>query len=129
MGANEPGVLDELARAQEAANAPGGDSKGDPASPFPEEKQRPCYTILDDWAEFQGRKYRPGVYICGMTPARKDTAAVPFETWLCSPLHIDAVTSDGQDNNFGRLLRFMKFLGPLAGMGNADGAAPRQRRR
>ena len=30
---------------------------------------------------------------------------------VCSPLHIDAVTFDGQDNNFGRLLRFKNTLG------------------
>ncbi|HUW81023.1 MAG TPA: DUF927 domain-containing protein, partial [Acidocella sp.] len=34
-----------------------------------------------------------------------------FQQWLCSPLHIDAVTFDGQDNNFGRLLRFKNTLG------------------
>ncbi|MGB8884881.1 MAG: DUF927 domain-containing protein [Azonexus sp.] len=33
------------------------------------------------------------------------------EEWLCSPLHIDAITYDGQSNNFGRMLRFKNSLG------------------
>jgi putative DNA primase/helicase len=67
--------------------------------------------VLDDWTECAGRKYRPGVYFCGMTEAKKDTPAMPFDLWFCSPLHIDAVTFDGQANNFGRLLRFKNSLG------------------
>ena len=81
------------------------------SSPFPGEEDRPCYVVLDDWVECGGRKYRPGVYFCGMTEAKKDTPAMPFNLWFCSPLHIDAVTFDGQANNFGRLLRFKNSLG------------------
>ena len=80
-------------------------------SPFPGEEDRPCYVVLDDWTECAGRKYRPGVYFCGMTEAKKDTPAMPFDLWFCSPLYIDAVTFDGQANNFGRLLRFKNSLG------------------
>ena len=87
---------------------------GEPAaepSPFPGEEERPCYVVLDDWTECGGRKHRPGVYFCGMTEAKKDTPAMPFDLWFCSPLYIDAVTFDGQANNFGRLLRFKNSLG------------------
>jgi putative DNA primase/helicase len=80
-------------------------------SPFPGEDNRPCYVVLDDWTECGGRKHRPGVYFCGMTEAKKDTPAMPFDLWFCSPLYIDAVTFDGQANNFGRLLRFKNSLG------------------
>ena len=80
-------------------------------SPFPGEEARPCYVVLDDWTECAGRKYRPGVYFCGMTEAKKDTPAMAFDLWFCSPLYIDAVTFDGQANNFGRLLRFKNSLG------------------
>jgi putative DNA primase/helicase len=31
--------------------------------------------------------------------------------WICSPLHLDAVTFDAQQNNFGRLLRFKTTTG------------------
>ena len=80
-------------------------------SPFPGEEDRPCYVVLDDWTECGGRKHRPGVYFCGMTEAKKDTPAMPFDLWFCSPLYIEAVTFDGQANNFGRLLRFKNSLG------------------
>lgn len=80
-------------------------------SPFPAEEARPCYVVLDDWTECGGRKHRPGVYFCGMTEPKRDAPAMPFDLWFCSPLYIDAVTFDGQDNNFGRLLRFKNTLG------------------
>ena len=80
-------------------------------SPFPRAEDRPCYVVLDDWTEHDGRKNRPGVYSCSMTDAKKDTPALPTELWICSPLHIVAVTFDGQANNFGRLLHFENSLG------------------
>ncbi len=90
-------------------------AEGDEPNPefllFPAEEDRPCYVVLDDWAECAGRKYRPGVYFCGMTETKKDAPGMPFDLWFCSPLHVDAVTFDGQDNNFGRLLRFKNSLG------------------
>jgi len=51
-------------------------------SPFPSEEDRPCYVVLDDWTECTGRKYRPGVYFCGMAEAKKDTPAMPFDLWF-----------------------------------------------
>jgi putative DNA primase/helicase len=81
------------------------------ASPFPSEEDRPCYRVLDDWTEYAGRKYRPGVYFCGMTEDKPSSPSIPINLWFCSPLHIDALTSDGHDNNFGRLLRFKNSNG------------------
>ncbi len=92
-------------------DATSGDDPASDQSPFPGEEDRPCYVVLDDWTEWKGRKYRPGVYHCGMTEEKKDSPSMPFETWFCSPLYIDAVTFDGQSNNFGRLLRFNNSLG------------------
>jgi putative DNA primase/helicase len=45
-----------------------GTADGDPASdpsPFPGAAGRPCYVVLDDWHEWRGAKYRPGVWHCG----------------------------------------------------------------
>jgi putative DNA primase/helicase len=88
-------------------NAPAGDSDSvaGNAAPFPGETLRPCYAVLDDWMEWQGRKHRPGVFHCIV----KDETLT--EEWLCSHLHIDAITYDGQSNNFGRMLRFKNSLG------------------
>lgn len=80
-------------------------------SPFPSEEDRPSFVVLDDWTKCAGRKYRPGVYYCGMTEDKPNAPAMPFNWWFCSPLHIDAVTFDGHANNFGRLLRFKNSLG------------------
>lgn len=81
-----------------------------PSPPFPDDDKRPAYVVLDDWREWQGRKCRPGVYYCGMTQPRSGEPT-PFDVWICTPLHVEAVTTDAQGNNFGRLLRFRNSLG------------------
>lgn len=83
----------------------------DEPSPFPADYERPSYIVFDDWVEWEGRKYRPGVYFCGMTKEKSNSPPMPFEQWFCAPLHVDAITFDGQANNFGRLLRFRNSLG------------------
>uniref|UniRef100_UPI004047CB05 DUF927 domain-containing protein n=1 Tax=Limnohabitans sp. TaxID=1907725 RepID=UPI004047CB05 len=82
-----------------------------PASPFPSVNGRPCYVVLDDWKKSIEGNHRPGVYWCGLTAGKKDAPPEPFDMWISSPIHIDAVTFDGQSNNFGRLLRFKPTVG------------------
>ncbi len=79
--------------------------------PFPAMDDRPRYVVLDDWQKSAEGNHRPGVYYCGYTAGKKDAPPEPFDMWVCSPLHIDAVTFDGQSNNFGRLLRFKPTVG------------------
>lgn len=80
-------------------------------SPFPKDEDRPCFIVLDEWMESGGRKHRPGVYFCSMSDEKKNSPAMPRDLWFCSPLHVEALTFDGQFNNFGRLLRFKNSLG------------------
>lgn len=77
---------------------------------FPDESERPQFVVFDDWEQESGKKYRPGVYYCFMTKGSKNNPSVPRNQWICGPLHIDALTRDAQDNNFGRLLRFKNSL-------------------
>ncbi len=81
------------------------------ASKIPGMDERPCFRVFDDWLEHDGGKYRPGVWHFGIKPGKNDAPPTPTENRVCSPLHIEAVTFDGQDNNFGRLLRFKNTLG------------------
>lgn len=78
----------------------------DITGPFPDMDGRPCYVVLNDWREHAGRRYMPGVYYCGIKDAKGDNPPTMFDAWFCSPLHIDAVTFDAAENNYGRLLRF-----------------------
>jgi putative DNA primase/helicase len=80
-------------------------------SPFPSIDKRPSYVVLDEWKKLAEGNHRPGVYFCGLTTGKKDSPPEPFDIWVCSPMHIDAVTFDGQSNNFGRLLRFKPTVG------------------
>ncbi|MDZ4252666.1 MAG: DUF927 domain-containing protein, partial [Sulfuritalea sp.] len=87
----------------EAESLPAGEAAG---AGIPDAKERPCFRVLDEWIEHGGAKYRPGVWHFGT-----DKDGSPTQSWACSPLHLDAVTYDGQDNNFGRLLRFKTTAG------------------
>ena len=79
--------------------------------PFPCMDERPRYVVLDDWQKSDTGNHRPGVYHCGVKVNRKGEIQGMFDLWFCSPMHIDAVTFDGQGNNFGRLLRFKPTVG------------------
>jgi putative DNA primase/helicase len=92
--------------------SPGADPNGGEqptASLFPPANERPRYVVLDDWHERKGRRVRPGVYWCAANEEKGEL--ILSETWICSPVHVEAVTFDGQSNNFGRLLRFKNTLG------------------
>ena len=78
----------------------------------PGEKDRPCFKVFDIWVEFGGNTYKPGVWHFGKKQGRNaDDSPTLTQQWVCSPLHVEAVTLDGQDNNFGRLLRFKNTVG------------------
>jgi putative DNA primase/helicase len=65
--------------------------------------------VFDEW--HQDGKLQPGVWYFGVKHGRKaEDPATLTQQWVCSPLYIDAVAEDGQDLNFGRLLRFRNTL-------------------
>lgn len=100
-----------VARCIEDAVSVSPDPSPEAGSPFPAIAGRPSYVVLDEWTKSGSRSYRPGVYYCGVTNGTKGEKPTPINQWFCSPLHIDALTHDGQDNNFGRMLRFKPTVG------------------
>ena len=75
---------------------------------------RPCFKVFDDSTEIResAGNLRSGVWFFGVKPGKNaDELPSLTQQWICSPLHLLAVTRDGQDNNFGRLLRFRNTLG------------------
>lgn len=77
------------------------------------EHERPCFKVLDDWTELpNGGKMKPGVWFFGIKAGKDGSGPKDLtQHWICSPVHVEAVTFDGQENNFGRLLRFKNTLG------------------
>ena len=68
---------------------------------------RPEYRVYDHPITLEGIKLRPGVWFHGTKEDRKSGDRLPFDEWLCGPLHIDATArNEGQDGDYGRLLRF-----------------------
>ncbi len=102
-----------------------------PADPFPGKSDRPCWNVYDEWTTRHGRKHRPGVYYHGI---KENNEAPPTLTddWISAPLHVDAITTDREDGEHGRLLRFVSATGrwkkwamPMA-MLAGDGSEARQ---
>ncbi|MGV1046850.1 DUF927 domain-containing protein [Limnohabitans sp.] len=63
--------------------------------------QRPSFAVYDD---FQG-KHRAGVYYHHIENGND------VDSWICAPLHVEAVTHDKNGNNYGRYLKFKPTRG------------------
>lgn len=80
-------------------------------SSIPGEKERPSFVVFDDWHEEGAAKLRPGFWHFGTKAGRGEAPPALTQQWVCSPLHLNAVTTDAQGNNYGRLLRIKSTLG------------------
>jgi len=82
------------------------------ASRFPNAEDRPCFVVIEEDFSTPSKKYKAGVWNCFMKKGGQiDGEDTPIEQWICSPLYIDAVTTDAMDRNYGRLLRFRNTNG------------------
>jgi putative DNA primase/helicase len=77
---------------------------------IPDETARPCFVVFDKYFESNGDKFKAGVWYFTVKTDKAGVATL-VNTWVCSPLHVEAVTYDSQDNNFGRMLRYKNTLG------------------
>lgn len=70
--------------------------------------ERPCYQVLERRSKVreEGSVLKPGVWHFSYKPATERAPETFSHSWICSPLHVLAVTRDSQDRNYGRLLRF-----------------------
>jgi putative DNA primase/helicase len=61
--------------------------------------ERPCYWLLEESAVIGGRRYEPGVYHCGIKHEKQsgEVVPVPTETWLSSPIRLEARTTEWPD--------------------------------
>lgn len=82
-----------------------------PAIRIPGEDERPAYLVFDDWHEEGGTRYAPGVWRFGTKPGKGDAPPAMTQQRVCGPLHIEAVTTDTHEGNYGRMLRFKTTIG------------------
>lgn len=105
-------TLEETVETMETTNAPGANQSAGRVRLIPGETERPKFVVIDELHEEDGHKYRPGVWHFGIKHSKSgDGPATLTKQWVCSPLHIDAVTTDAHAGNYGRLLRFKTTLG------------------
>ncbi|SEQ32473.1 DUF927 domain-containing protein [Giesbergeria anulus] len=82
-------------------------------SQIPAENERPAYVVFEDWHSEDGQKFRPGVWLFAMKSVGKGDSAtlVPTQQWICSPMHVEAITSDAHDGSYGQMLRIKNRRG------------------
>lgn len=73
---------------------------------WPGMEDRPCWCVYGDWQEVDGVKRKPGVWHHNFKQ-RDDQEPVMVDEWICSPLYVDATTSDREDDKYGFLLRYV----------------------
>ena len=80
---------------------------------IPPLENRPCYLVFDlPVKDAQGKTtHRAGVWHFSTRQPKGEGDPVPVDRWICSPLHVDAITTDTQEHNYGRLLRFRSTFG------------------
>lgn len=74
---------------------------------FPHSSECPCYRVFDKAIKCGGKNYQPGVWLF---VTEKDNDEDIKGTLICSPIHIESVTCDISESNFGRLLKFINTL-------------------
>lgn len=76
-------------------------------------ERRPVFEVIDDWVTTpEGKRLRPGVWHFGVRWGKgRDPEPELTDTWVCTPLHVEAITSDTADANYGRLLRLRNTHG------------------
>jgi putative DNA primase/helicase len=86
--------------------------KTEPAPARVKLSDQPGLQVFDGWLELPGEgKIKPGVWYFKNRSGKGDDPDTLVKHWICSPIHVLAVTSDRQENNFGRLLRFVNTNG------------------
>lgn len=73
--------------------------------------QRPCFMTHDDWFLLNGKRYKAGLYWHGEKEGADDAPPEPINERICSPIYIKAISSDSQDQEFGKLLCFINLNG------------------
>ncbi len=69
--------------------------------------ERPCWRVYNHTVTTGDTSFKAGVWYHGHSIDKQSGAHNPFDEWLCGPLHVEAVTrNEGQDGDYGRLLRF-----------------------
>lgn len=79
---------------------------GDPQAPVSDKLERPCFAVYDQFVTLEGKHYKPGTWLHGIKHSGQDEKPIPFDQWICSPLHVEAETVNSEDGSIGRLLRF-----------------------
>ncbi len=81
---------------------------------IPKEADRPQYVVIDEFTEEGGFKYHAGVWHFGIKVGKGEEAKITLtQKWICSPVWLDAVTTDASDGNYGRLIRIKTTRGKL----------------
>lgn len=82
-----------------------------PKTPITATPERPSFATYDDWVSVAGEMLKPGLWYHGQRTGKGDKPPEPFNQWICSPIHAEAITASEAGADFGLLLRFVNPFG------------------
>ncbi|MEX3614316.1 MAG: DUF927 domain-containing protein [Burkholderia gladioli] len=77
---------------------------------WPDMSNRPSWGVYRRWQAIEGVQRKPGVWHHAYKQ-RDDQEPVLTDEWICSPLHVEAITSSREDDGYGFLLHFVSRRG------------------
>lgn len=104
-----PTTSTKVSGVSKVSEGPGGSEESTPSEEpdlVPKAGDRPAFRVFDEEVEYDGQKFKPGVWYFDI-----GEKGILTNTRVCSPLHVSAATFDDQCHNFGRLLHFRNTLG------------------
>lgn len=93
-----------------ADESPSVHSGGSHDQRFPQLVDRPCWRVYERVDDAGEQRVKAGVYWHGVKQEKDGTQAA-IDKWVCTPLHVKAVTRNREDAEYGRLLEIVSPAG------------------
>lgn len=105
-GADSVSTSIEAALPDSAEKEPSDDESG-----YPDSNSRPCWRVYKEPFATSTKLLQPGVYYHDLKSGKSGSSPMLIDKWVCSPLWVRAVTRNGDDAEYGRLVEILSTAG------------------
>lgn len=78
---------------------------------YPDKNSRPCWRVYKEPLATPTKLLQAGVYFHDLKSGRNESSTILIDKWVCSPLWVIAVTRNGDDAGYGRLVEILSPAG------------------